>query len=887
MLRRTLSALAVGLMVVACALPLCAQSRNESRLIVTVVDQTNSVIQAATVSVVGLDDATRKATPSPVKTNDRGVATIEHLAPGRYSVTGEFPGFDLGLLRDIRLKSGDNKHVLVLPLQKLAAEVTVGRDAQTTASDRASAFGTAMTRDQVSSLSEDPDEMRRQLEDVAGPGAAIRVDSFEGQQLPPKAQIKAVHITRDAFAAENHYAGGTWVDIITQPGMGPIRGSTRFTFYDSLFDGNNPLVPEKGPAQSRNFSVNLSGALRKEKAGFSISAYGTNSYTTPNLYLAVPAGQVATNINLRQPDNSLYVYGSLDYALTKDQTLRMTFSTNGTKQENLGVGAYDLVGRAYSSENRSSNVRLQEAGPLGRRFFINTRLTVNWGQSNSYSALEAPTIVVLDAFTSGGAQRTGGRHTNSVTLASDLDYVRGRSSWRTGIQVDSGRYNSDDFSNYLGTYTFESLAAYEAGAPRSYTKRIGDPNITYNNTQIAFYVQDDLRLSKNLTLSPGVRLEWQSLVQDGVTAGPRMGVTWAPFKGGKTTVRASAGMFYEWLNIGTYEQTLRVDGVRQRELNIFDPPYPGPGTGGVVPPTNRYLLSPDLQLARMTRLSAGLDQALSKSFKVGLTYARTTGDRLLVGNNLNAPVDGVRPDPAYANEIEATSDGASRSQSVSVYSSYSFSSSTGGAAAASGPRVSWRRGLSIYANYNVGRARNNTDGAFGVPATGDLAAEWGPAAGEIRQRINAAIYTGALKNLSAAVNFGTTSGTPYTIRTGYDDNGDLIFNDRPAGVGRNTERTPWRWNSYAYFTYTLGLGKRTVALPPGITITGSGGNLSVATVAQQPSARYRLMLSAWVSNLVNHANYAGYSGVMTSPFFKQPTSVEGVRTMNFTVGVSF
>jgi hypothetical protein len=34
-----------------------------------------------------------------------------------------------------------------------------------------------------------------------------------------------------------------------------------------------------------------------------------------------------------------------------------------------------------------------------------------------------------------------------------------------------------------------------------------------------------------------------------------------------------------------------------------------------------------------------------------------------------------------------------------------------------------------------------------------------------------------------------SSGQPLNVVTGADDNGDTIFNDRPAGVGRNTERT--------------------------------------------------------------------------------------------------
>ncbi len=48
-------------------------------------------------------------------------------------------------------------------------------------------------------------------------------------------------------------------------------------------------------------------------------------------------------------------------------------------------------------------------------------------------------------------------------------------SWRTGISLDGLIYRSDEMTDYLGTYTFGSLADYEAGRPRSYTRRIGDP----------------------------------------------------------------------------------------------------------------------------------------------------------------------------------------------------------------------------------------------------------------------------------------------------------------------------------------------------------------------------------------------------------------------------
>jgi hypothetical protein len=55
---------------------------------------------------------------------------------------------------------------------------------------------------------------------MAGPGAVIRIDGFEGGALPPKAMIRSIRIARDQFAAEFHSAGGVSIEIITQPGIG-------------------------------------------------------------------------------------------------------------------------------------------------------------------------------------------------------------------------------------------------------------------------------------------------------------------------------------------------------------------------------------------------------------------------------------------------------------------------------------------------------------------------------------------------------------------------------------------------------------------------------------------------------------------------------------------
>jgi hypothetical protein len=40
-----------------------------------------------------------------------------------------------------------------------------------------------------------------------------------------------------------------------------------------------------------------------------------------------------------------------------------------------------------------------------------------------------------------------------------------------------------------------------------------------------------------------------------------------------------------------------------------------------------------------------------------------------------------------------------------------------------------------------------------------------------------------------------SSAPPITVRTGLDNNGDTVFNDRPAGYGRNSERGIGQWSS--------------------------------------------------------------------------------------------
>ena len=61
----------------------------------------------------------------------------------------------------------------------------------------------------------------------------------------------------------------------------------------------------------------------------------------------------------------------------------------------------------------------------------------------------------------------------------------------------------------------------------------------------------------------------------------------------------------------------------------------------------------------------------------------------------------------------------------------------------------------------------------------------------------------------------------------------------------------------------------------------------VDTIAINNQPRFRVGFYVQAQNLTNHANYTGYSGVMTSEFFQRPTSVMNPRRVQMGIRFGF
>lgn len=852
---------AIFVFLLTCIGAAAAQDAGSARLQVTVVDATRAAVPGATVTVLGLDDAMRKAPVQPAVSNDKGLVSIDNLAPGRYSIEAALSGFDPGLIREVTLRRGDNRQTVLLTIKAVTEHVTVGGGQDQASSRAASSFGVTMSQDAIQTLSDDPAELQKQLLELAGPDAIIRVDSFEGGNLPPKSQIKSVHVTRDQFAAEAANPGSTFVDIITQPGSGALTGNLNVNYRGTVFQGiAEPFVSIKQPESNRNLNGTIGGTIVPNKSDFSVSVYRQQQYTSPILN---QAGSPARVVPVRQGSSVWQVNGLMNYALTRDQTLRVSYITAKQRLTNQGVGAYDGPERGYTGDFFGYQTRIQEAGPIGRRTFQNTRLQFTSIDQTQHALVEQPTVVVQDGLTTGGAQVAGGTKQRTFVLASDVDYIRGIHSWRAGLQIDGGWYDSNTNANYLGTYTFANETARADGTPLLYTQTIGDPRVKYFNAQSAFYVQDDVRISKSLTLSPGVRYLVQTHVADKGGVAPRFGLTWSPFRSGRTSFRGSAGLFYWPMETArVYEQTIRFDGNHQQQVMIVNPSYPDPGPL-TAQPSNKYVLG-DFSLQRNLRYSAGVDHTFSPRLRVNVLYAYWHQFNFWTGANLNAPVDGVRPDPRYANVLEAVTSGQIRRHDISANLSLNLLTPSPAAAA---PRFNWRR-LTLNASFNRIRAYQSGDGPFVPSPTGTLATEWALQPADSPYRVTASLTSTQLRNLNVNLAWTTNAGSLYTETTGFDDNQDGVLNDRPDGVGLRTLRTPGQAGANLRIAYTIVTTGGTPQNAPGVR-------------------RYRVSLNLNASNLTNHRNFGGYSGNLLSSNFGIPTFVVNPRRVDFGLNIAF
>lgn len=855
-----------------------------SSLRVTVLDQTDAALIIAQVTLVDSRGGEQTAT-----VDDRGVAVFENLNPGTYQVKAAAESFR-PIATPFNVRRGENRTTLRLALATI--EQTVAVQGENAADRRDNGFTQTLTQDQIDSLPDDPDEMAEELMRMAGPGAQIFVNGFRGGRLPPKDQIQQIRFHTNSFSAEYHEAGMVRVEVITKPGMGGWRGMTNFGFRDESLNAKNHFADTKGAEQMRRYMVNFSGPIVKGKTGLTVSFDGNSSYDSRTINALTPQGAPVTGL-AETPSDAMNFNARVEHLMGATSQLQLEYSRRQMDRSNIGVGDFDLPERAYATDNSTDTFRVRSTNVIGKKVFSEFRFSLINSVLSTSSESTLPAIRVNEAFNAGGAGQMGDREARELEIAQNFDFTIGRKhSMRAGVLLEAGWWDSNQRSNAFGTYTFTSLAAYQAGLPATYTIRTGDPVVEYSQVKAGWYVQDDFRPSRTLQMSVGVRQEIQTQVSSRWNFAPRAAFTWNATR--TTTIRGGYGIFYDWYDSSLYEQTIRVDGNHQVDVVVQNPSFPVTDVSGTRLPAS-VIRAAALDQPIIQQASIGLEKPLTPWADFRTDYMWTRGTKTLRSVNVNAPVNGVRPDSTFGNVTEIQSSGKRASDRITV---------------SLNARYIPRRILGMV-TYQYNNSRNFADFPTALPSNSlDPDADWGPSAQDVRHRVffnfNAPLGNG----VRFSANVQGSSALPYTITTGLDGNGDTVFNDRPEGVGRNSARGSAHWSTNFRLNKAIGLGgvrsgPPNMPMPPPPGGGGSanqgvmnqrvgggmggpgGGDGPQMVVMEQNNQKYQLNVFLNVQNAFNNVNYNAYVGNQLSQFFGTATSAQAPRRVEVGFSLGF
>lgn len=849
-----------------------------SSLRVTVLDQTDAALVIAQVAVVDSRGVERTAS-----VDERGVAVFENLTPGNYQVKATADSFR-PIATPFTVRRGENRTTLRLALATI--EQTVVVQDQNAADRRDNGFTQTLTQDEIDALPDDPDEMADQLMRMAGPGAQIFVNGFRGGRLPPKDQIQQIRFHTNSYSSEYHDAGMIRVEVITKPGMGGWRGQTNFGFRDESLNAKNYFADEKGAEQMRRYMVNFQGPIVKNRTSLTMSFDGNSSYDSRTINALSPAGTSVTGL-AQTPMDAMNFSARVEHLTGATSQLQAEYSRRQNNRSNIGVGDFDLPERAYATDNSTDTFRLRSTNVIGKKLFSEFRFSLIDSKLSTSSASTAPAIRVNEAFNAGGAGQMGDRNAREIEVAQNFDFSIGRKhSMRAGVLFESGWWDSNQRSNAFGTYTFTSLAAYQAGLPATYAIRTGDPVVDYSQVKAGWFLQDDFRPARSLQMSLGVRHELQTQVDAKWNFAPRAAFTWNATK--KTTMRGGYGIFYDWYDSSLYEQTIRVDGNHQIDAIVQNPAFPvTDGIGTRLPAS--VIRSASLEQPIIQQASIGIERPLAAWADLRTDYMWTRGSNALRSINVNAPVNGIRPNPAVGNITEIQSTGRRASDRITV---------------AFNARYIPRRVIGMVM-YQYANSRNFADQPTSLPSDSlNPDADWGPSAQDVRHRIFFIFNTPIANGVRLGLNVQGSSAMPYNITTGLDNNGDTVFNDRAPGIGRNSGRGAGQWTTNIRLNKSIGLGGArsgppNMPMPPPPPPPGGGamnqrvgggpggGDGPQMIVMEAGNAKYRLDLYMNIQNAFNNVNYNAFIGNQLSPFFGTATSAGAPRRVEVGFSLGF
>lgn len=756
------------------------------------------------------------------------------------------------MMEDRRLASED----LFRDLMDFSAGPTSGQEAERLQS------AIAWIRDDfVSRLPEylTPEQLavwnRRERAGVSEPGA-------EGAPAPAATRTQYVRINNNPFTAEAvdyRERGRGSTEVIQRGGTGGWHGNSEVLLKDDDLDARNAFAANKPVYQQRQLSLDVGGPVIPRRLTSNMFFSHNESENVDTIHATLPDGVFALGIT--RPAVTQSIGTRSRYQVSDAHSLGFDVAYGTISRKNQETGGFNLPERASNSRGHNWDFDVRQFSAFSSTSVYESRFTVSTRENATRPVNDAVRIDVLDAFGSGGAQnasedgnRTYGFNNLYTRLGETLTF-------KAGVEGTYRRNRSLSLENFGGTFTFSSPEAYRQGAALTYRVGQGDPLLEMTQGEVAAFAQHDIVLTPRLMLMVGARYEVQTNLRDYNNIGPRLGFAYGV--GRATVIRGGAGVFYNRVALTYLARQRRLDGTRQFEIIVEDPSYPDPFRSGRLRerrPSVR-VIDPNLRNGHMSIGMISVERTFPGNLSVAAMYDYRQEKGRLRLRDLNAPFDTTAPvlrscRPEQSAETCVRPD-PSRGQILSLEST--------GLLKAHNLRVNIRQRFSIFnvsAEYLLDQPRQDGSPNPQLPSDShNPGADWSISRSPVHiisSTVNARLPFGIFltKRLSAH------TGEHYSITTGRDDNRDAAINDRPPGVGRNSQNGPNYFNVNFNVSKAFFLGG-----------AGDGGT------------RKNINVFANMINAFNWVHYGLPSGVLTSPNFGRSTSA--VQPREIEMGLRF
>ena len=503
--------------------------------------------------------------------------------------------------------------------------------------------------------------------------------------------VEAFEMQTSNFKAEFGRASGAVVNLVTRQGGNEWHGSAYYFFQNENLNARNALLSERAPLRLNMPGVTLGGPIAKNKlfffGGYEVAA--RNAYRASSTIQTLTPGQrAAAAPSVRAllplyPEPNVSGTNLQSSAVPSPQTnqtgvLRLDYQINdrhratgrGNWVNAIGPTRDRLAAGNAETDNFSRSAVFTLESALTQRVFNQAR-----GTYSTYYAQVAPSNPSLgDPAINGqvgvmlvtGLPRLGTfipftqTRFHNYTFSDDLTFSTGRHLLKAGFIGRHIQYNSTSERNFNGLLIFPSIGAFLGGQPLVYSRAVGDSRIDQRNDEFALYVQDDWRVSPNLTLNLGLRYEYygvpgekfdrltQEYEADSNNLAPRFGFAWNVGGDDKTVVRGGYGFFYSPLQMGFIAQS-RFAPPLVTTFSRFRPQFPDLLSGARIG-SDEYVLDRNLLNPYVQNWNLTVERQLwSPSAIMSVAYVGNRGLKLPRtslpngGDNLPPP---LRPDPS-------------------------------------------------------------------------------------------------------------------------------------------------------------------------------------------------------------------------------------------------